>query len=115
MSDWMQRVRAEEAFVARELLVLEEQAVEEAVRGVCEAVATAWARGRPLPRRPEDLPLDTIAARYCPGEEALVRWVAGVLLRRGALPLVGRLDTPDVDVLKKWKGMFDWDQPPATA
>jgi len=111
VSDWMRRVRAEEAFVARELLLLEEQSVEQAVRGVCEAVATAWARCRPLPRTPEELPLGLIAARYCHGEGGLVRWVAGVLLRRGVLPLVGDLEAPDVDVLEKWKAMFDWGAP----
>ena len=106
--DWMQKIRLEGALATKAILVFGEQDVREAVQGISEYVATQWARGRPLPRSAEELPIATIAGRYCPGEEGLVRWVAGVLFRHGELPIVGRLDSPDEETLSRWRDAFDW-------
>jgi len=106
--DWLSKVRHEASLVTEAIMAFGEQDVREAVQGVSEFVASQWARGRPLPRTLDELPVAMIADRYCPGEEGLVRWVAGVLFRHGEMPIVGRLDSPDEETLAKWRDMFDW-------
>lgn len=105
---WLVRIHMDERLVAKTIIVHEEHEVCCAVEGVSQAVACAWARGRPLPKTVDELPVAMIAERFCPGEEDLVRWVAKILFRRGEMPIVGRLDEPDVETLTKWKEMFDW-------
>jgi hypothetical protein len=86
----MRRVSQDQEFEARRLLVFYEDEVRQVVEALCEYVATQWARKRPLPRTVKDLSIELIASR-CDGDPGLVRWVAGILLRSGRLPLVGSL------------------------
>jgi len=106
--DWMQKIRHEASLVTDTIMTFGEQDVEEAVYGVSEYLASLWAHGRPFPKTPDELPVKVIADRYCPGEEGLVGWVAGVLFRHGEFPIVGRLDSPDVATLEWWRDKYDW-------
>ncbi len=104
---WLLDVKADQRLEAKRIVVFHEDDVRQAVAGICEAVATEWARGRPLPSSVKDLPLELISER-CGQDQGLVLWVAGILLRSGRLPLVGALDAPDTATLSKWKDLYDW-------